>query len=134
MLGTGVISSVATFTTSGMQPSTNPNLNVSHPVEGSFVSWFQLAAIPKDAPHPEGAKLLHNWFLSQEKQATGNFWPVRTDMDPPKGFPPLMEMPGTNVTYSREWMADRAHVERLRFYFEDKIGTAQGLTPLEDGI
>ncbi|MCI2467527.1 hypothetical protein KC271_14870, partial [Listeria monocytogenes] len=45
----------ASFTTSGIQPSTNPNLNITHPVEGSFVSWFQLAAIPKDAPHPEGA-------------------------------------------------------------------------------
>jgi hypothetical protein len=31
-------------------------------------------------------------------------------------------------------MEDRDAVEQLRFVFEDKIGTAQGLSPLVDDI
>ncbi|KAE8829796.1 hypothetical protein HRS9139_06420 [Pyrenophora teres f. teres] len=105
-----------------------------HPVQGSFVTWFQLAAIPKDAPHPEGAKLLHNYMLTKEWQATRGSWPVRSDVEAPKGYPPILEMPGTNITYFREWMSDRYRVERLRLWFEDKLGTAQGLSPINDDI
>jgi ABC-type Fe3+ transport system substrate-binding protein len=122
----------ATFTTSGLASS--GAVNVTHPVQGSFVTWFQLAAIPKDAPHPEGAKLFHNYMLSKEWQSTRGGWPVRQDLPPPQGYPPLFEMPGTDVTYFSKWMADRARLERLKNWFEDKLGTPQGLSPLEDGI
>lgn len=109
-------------------------LNFIYPIQGSFVSWFQLAAIPKDAPHPEGAKLLHNYFLSKEWQVAQGSWPVRRDVPAPAGYPDIFNMPGTHVTYFQQWMADRARVERLRNWFEDKLGTAQGLSPLIDGI
>jgi hypothetical protein len=46
----------ASFTSDGLFPTSS--INISHPIQGSFVTWFQLAAIPKDAPHPEAAKLL----------------------------------------------------------------------------
>lgn len=98
------------------------------------MTWFQLAAIPKDAPHPEGAKLLHNYMLTKEWQATRGSWPVRSDVEAPKGYPPIFEMPGTNITYFREWMSDRYKVERMRLWFEDKLGTAQGLSPISDDI
>ncbi|CAA9965045.1 hypothetical protein CFE70_007912 [Pyrenophora teres f. teres 0-1] len=122
----------ASFTSDGLFPTSN--INISHPVQGSFVTWFQLAAIPKDAPHPEGAKLLHNYMLTKEWQATRGSWPVRSDVEAPKGYPPILEMPGTNITYFREWMSDRYRVERLRLWFEDKLGTAQGLSPINDDI
>lgn len=45
-----------------------------------------------------------------------------------------MEMSGTDPTKFSKWMMDRAAVERLRFFFEDKIGSAQGLSPLIDEL
>ncbi|KAM3414109.1 Aquaporin-1 [Cercospora zeina] len=109
-------------------------LNFTYPTQGSFVTWFQLAAIPKDAPHPEGAKLLHNYFLSKEWQATRGSWPVRRDVPGPGGFLSIFDMSGTNITYFQEWMEDRGRVERPRTWFEDRLGTPQGLSPIIDGI
>lgn len=122
----------ASFTSDGLEAA--GNINISHPVQGSFVTWFQLAAIPKDAPHPEGAKLLHNYMLSKEWQATRGSWPVRRDVPAPAGYPGIFDMPGTNITYFREFMSDRPRLERLRTWFEDKLGSAQGLSPLIDDI
>ncbi|KAH7360493.1 hypothetical protein BKA65DRAFT_603962 [Rhexocercosporidium sp. MPI-PUGE-AT-0058] len=123
----------ATFTSSiGLSPSTP--LNISHPIEGQFVTWPQTGAILKNAPHPESAKLLHSYILSEERQARTGSWSVRSDIAPPKGYPSIMEMPGTNPTKFSEWMMDRAAVERLRFFFETRIGSAQGLSPLNDDL
>ncbi|KAK7531660.1 ABC transporter [Phyllosticta citribraziliensis] len=124
----------ASFTGSiGLTPSAP--FNVSLPTApNSFVSWPQTGAILKDAPHPEGAKLLHSYILSEEFQAARGGWSVRSDIDGPAGYPKIFDVPGTDVTKFSEFMADRAAVERLRFYFEDKIGSAQGLSPLEDNL
>ncbi|KAF2213704.1 hypothetical protein CERZMDRAFT_111325 [Cercospora zeae-maydis SCOH1-5] len=78
--------------------------------------------------------LLHNYFLSKEWQATRASWPVRRDVPASGALPSIFDMPGTNITYFREWMADRGRVERLRTWFEDRLGTPQGLSPLSDGI
>lgn len=122
----------ASFTSDGLFPTSN--ININHPVQGSFVIWFQLVAIPKDAPHPEGAKLLHNYMLTKEWQSTRGSWPVRSDVEPQQGYPPIFEIPRTNITYFREWMSDRYRVERLRLWFEDKLGTARELSPIFDDI
>ncbi|KAM0811782.1 putative ABC-type Fe3+ transport system [Seiridium cardinale] len=108
------------------------SINFTHPTEGQYVSWPQRAAIPKDAPHPEGAKLLHNFILSPEFQST--MWSVRRDVPAPAGFPDIWNETNTNPTSFAEFMADRVTVERLRFFFEDHIGTAGGLDPINDGI
>ncbi|KAK3387766.1 ABC transporter [Podospora didyma] len=123
----------ATFTSiTGLSPP-HP-LKATYPT-GPFVTWPQTAAIPKDAPHPEGAKLLHNWILSEEFQGPRG-WSVRQDVPDPEGFPlpSLMKMPGTNPTDFARWMADRAKVDRLRLWFESKLGTAQGSSPLVDDL
>ncbi|KAH8593135.1 ABC transporter [Bisporella sp. PMI_857] len=123
----------ATFTAGiGLTPSAP--LNVTIPTEGSFVTWAQRAAIPKNAPHPDGAKLLHNFMLSDEHQKTGGSWSVRKDVPAPVGYPELMDIPSTNPVEFERFMEDRVRVERLRLFFEDKIGTAQGLSPLIDGL
>ena len=123
----------ATFTsTVGLSPPTG--LNISFPVDGTFTSWAQNGAILVDAPHPEGAKLLHNWMLSPERQNTYGSWPVRKDLSPPTGYPRIMEIPSTDPTGFPNWMADRAAVERLRFFFEARLGSAQGKSPLSDGL
>ncbi|KAK0113031.1 hypothetical protein ONS95_014740 [Cadophora gregata] len=123
----------ATFT-SGVGVHGFDPINVTFPVEGSFVSWPQTGAILKDAPHPETAKLLHSWILSEEFQNSTGTWTVRKDLAPPAGFPSIFEMPGTDATKFSQWMSDRAAVERLRFFFEARIGSAQGLSSLIDDL
>lgn len=103
------------------------------PIKGPFVAWPQTGAILKDAPHPEGAKLLHNFLLSVERQDPGR-WSVREDFPAPAGFSKIWEQEGTNVTGFGEWMSDRANVERVRFWFENRLGSAQGLSPLIDNL
>lgn len=61
-------------------------------------------------------------------------WRVRRDAVPPAGYPAIEDMPGASMTGFRDWMMDRAAVERLRFYFEERLGTAQGLSPLVDDL
>ncbi|RGP66012.1 hypothetical protein FSPOR_6838 [Fusarium sporotrichioides] len=109
-------------------------INFAHPKSGKYVSWAQTAGILKDAPHPEGAKLLHNFILSPEYQQAVGTWSVRRDMPTPQGYPDLGNETATNPTEFARFMADRALVERLRFWFEARIGTAQGVDPIYDPV
>lgn len=59
---------------------------------------------------------------------------MRRDVEAPDGYPDALEMEGTDPTEFAKFMADRAAVERLRFFFEDRIGPAQGESPLEDDL
>ncbi|KAK2010011.1 ABC-type Fe3+ transport system [Colletotrichum eremochloae] len=123
----------ATFTSSGSLSPASP-IKASFPVKGQFVSWPQTGGILKNAPHPEGAKLLHSYILSAEYQNIRGGWSVRNDVPAPPNFPPILEMPGTDPTAFGKFMSDRAAVERLRFWLEDRLGTAQGLSPLIDDL
>ncbi|KAK5991921.1 hypothetical protein PT974_05311 [Cladobotryum mycophilum] len=111
------------------------NIKINYPTDTQFVTWPQTGAILKNAPHPEGAKLLHNFLLSSEFQNQQG-WSVRQDAKTPKGFPypDVMHLASSNPTTFLRFMEDRASVERLRFYFEDRLGSAQGLSPLIDDI
>ncbi|WAO94484.1 Hypothetical protein NCS54_01207000 [Fusarium falciforme] len=109
-------------------------ISFSVPTKGKYVSWPQTAAILKDAPHPEGAKLLHNFILSPEYQQNSGLWSVRHDIPAPEGSPSLWNETATNPAEFARFMADRGLVERLRFFFESRIGSAQGDSPLEDDI
>lgn len=107
------------------------------PTDGQFVSWAQTAAILKQGAHPEGAKLLINFLLSDTMQSALGGWSVRKDFVQPESFPfpaNIMAVNNTSPVAFQEFMADRARMERLRLWIESKIGTAQGLSPLEDDI
>ncbi|GKT65654.1 ABC-type Fe3+ transport system [Colletotrichum tofieldiae] len=123
----------ATFTSSGSLNPVSP-FKASFPVKGQFVSWPQTGGILKDAPHPEGAKLLHAYILSTEFQQARGGWSVRGDVPPPANYPAILDVPGTDPTAFGKWMSDRAAVERLRFWLESRLGTAQGLSPLIDSL
>lgn len=123
----------AFFATGGGFGSSEP-LNFSQPTQGKYVSWAQYAGILKDAPHVEGAKLLHNFILSKEFQSTSGTWSVRRDIPAPAGFPSLWNETSTNPTEFAKFMADRATVERLRFWFEARLGPPKGLDPIDDDI
>ena len=47
------------------------------------------AAIFKDAPHPNGAKLFLDWYLAKEQQSRTGTFSARADVPPPEGFQPL---------------------------------------------
>ncbi|KAJ9138186.1 ABC transporter [Pleurostoma richardsiae] len=122
-----------TFTSSiGLTPVAP--LNITLPQKGSFVSWGQTSAILKDAPHPEGAKLFANYLVSEGGQRQTGSFSIRVDVPSPNDYPSIFEIPATNPTEFPRFMGDRNRVERLRFFFEDKLGTAQGLSPLIDGV
>lgn len=121
---------VASFT-SWYRPTNDSGTAI--PQQGQFVSWPQTGAILKHAPHPEGAKLLHNYMLSREQQISRG-WSVRQDVAPPAGYSKIWEQKGTNATGFGAWMMDRAEVERVRFWFESRLGTPQGKSPLIDGL
>ncbi|KAM5346195.1 hypothetical protein ACJ41O_009200 [Fusarium nematophilum] len=125
---------VATFTsTLGLGQAPAP-FNTTFPKQGEFVSWPQTAAILKDAPHPEGAKLFNGFLLSKDFQRQSGFWSMRSDVAAPEGYPRFVDMPGTNPSAFGKFMGDRARVERLRLWFENRLGTAQGLSPLVDDL
>lgn len=123
----------ATFTSfRGFNPG--KDLRISFPNDADFVSWPQTAAILKNAPHPEGAKLLHNFLLSSEHQNTVPL-SVRQDINSSASpYHDIMHTPHTNPTAFARFMSDRVTVERVRFFFENRLGTAQGLSPLIDDI
>ncbi|RDW74207.1 hypothetical protein BP5796_07649 [Coleophoma crateriformis] len=124
---------VATFTSSvGLVPSLP--LKIDHSTDAFFTSWPQTGAIFRDAPHPEGAKLLHNFLLTVEHQNVTGTFSTRIDVASPGGYPFIFDLNNTNPTSFGEWMGDRAQVERFRFWIEDQIGTAQGLSPLIDDL
>ncbi|UKZ82818.1 hypothetical protein TrVFT333_010616 [Trichoderma virens FT-333] len=123
----------ATFTSfGGFNPGNNVKINF--PNDANFVSWPQTAAILKNAPHPESAKLFHNYLLSSEYQRTVSL-SVRQDVKSSNSlYPDIMHIPRTNPTAFARFMNDRITVERLRFFFENRLGSAQGLSPLVDDI
>ncbi|KAF2031449.1 ABC transporter [Setomelanomma holmii] len=133
LLSTANSTSAVTFT-SGLGLSATAPLNFTLPSQGTFVSWAQRAAIFRDVPHPEGAKLLHNFLLSYEHQNSTSSWSVLKDVPAPNGFPGIMDVSSTNPVEFDRFMGDRVRVERLKLWFEDKIGTPQGLSPLIDDL
>ncbi|KAM3437607.1 hypothetical protein NHJ13734_004559 [Beauveria thailandica] len=124
----------AAFFATGGGFGTDGTLNFTQPTQGQYVSWPQRAAILKDAPHPEGAKLLHNFILSEEYQKAVGTWSVRTDMPTPEGFPDLKGNKNTDPDAFAKFMEDRGAVERRRFWYEAKMGPAVGKNPRDDDI
>ncbi|KAI4624430.1 hypothetical protein J4E83_004104 [Alternaria metachromatica] len=125
-------SSAVTFS-SGYSFADRPPVKYALPSDAKFVSWAQTGAILKKAPHPEGAKLLHSFMLSDENQSSRG-WSVREDIAAPEGAETILQQPGTDAPAFAEFMADRGHVERRRDFYEVRIGTAQGLSPLIDDL
>jgi ABC-type Fe3+ transport system substrate-binding protein len=125
-------SSAVTFT-SGYSFTDQLPVRYALPSDAKFVTWAQTGAILKDAPHPEGAKLLHSFILSDEYQS-GRSWSVREDIPVSEGAETILQQPGTDAPAFAQFMSDRGHVERRRFFYEERIGTAKGLSPLVDDL
>jgi ABC-type Fe3+ transport system substrate-binding protein len=77
------------------------------------------AAIFKDAPHPNAAKLFLNWFLAPEQQSRSGAFSPRADVAAPPGFKPLASY---NVdTRYRALLSDEGRAGELRARFASYI-------------
>jgi ABC-type Fe3+ transport system substrate-binding protein len=107
--------------------STTPRLKAQgKPIEPVFSQvdptpvFLVGAAIFKDAPHPNAAKLYLTWYLAKEQQSrTGTFSP-RADVPPPAGLAPLASY---NVDRGyRALVSDEGRLAELRRRFGGYIG------------
>jgi len=106
--------------------STTPRLKAQgKPIEPVFSQadltpvFLVGAAIFKDAPHPNAAKLYLTWYLAKEQQSrTGTFSP-RADVPPPPGMQPLSSYK-IDSGY-RKLVSDEARLTELRRRFGSYI-------------
>jgi ABC-type Fe3+ transport system substrate-binding protein len=107
--------------------STTPRLKAEgKPIEPVFSQddptpvFLVGAAIFKDAPHPNAAKLYLNWLMAKEQQSrTGTFSP-RADVPPPPGMQPLSSYK-IDSGY-RKLVTDEARLMELRKRFAEYVG------------
>jgi ABC-type Fe3+ transport system substrate-binding protein len=74
--------------------------------------YAQIAAVFKDAPHPNAAKLYIAWYMQPEQQARQGIWSSRSDVPPPAGLKPLSEYKLANKF--RSFIMDEPRVKALR--------------------
>jgi len=78
------------------------------------------AAILKDAPHPNAAKLYLNWYMAKEKQSRSGTYSPRADVPPPPGAKPLSAY---NIDSGyRKLVTDEARLMELRKRFAAIVG------------
>jgi ABC-type Fe3+ transport system substrate-binding protein len=102
--------------------STTPRLKAQgKPIEPVFSQadatpvFLVGAAIFKDAPHPNAAKLYLNWYLAKEQQSRSGTFSPRADVPPPPGLAPLSSY---NIdSRFRALVSDEARLTELRKRF-----------------
>jgi ABC-type Fe3+ transport system substrate-binding protein len=105
---------------------TEPMKQSGSPVDSHFSTedatpiWPLLAAVFKDAPHPNAAKLFMAWLLEPEQQAGMGTWSGRNDLPPPTGYKPILSYKVVN-DYLPFLLNDPQLVE-LRKKFESYTG------------
>jgi ABC-type Fe3+ transport system substrate-binding protein len=96
------------------------------PVESHFATvdatpiWPLSAAIFKDAPHPNAAKLFLTWLLEPEQQISTGTWSGRSDVPPPAGYKPILSYQVANDY--RAFLTNQPQVAELRKRFEGYTG------------
>lgn len=119
-----------TFTASSPLASpANATARLLLPRRDSFLSWPQPAAIFKASKRQAAAKLYMSWLLAPDVQgANGRQWPVRSDVPATGGYGPITQY-NTYPGQYRNFLADRARLERVRDQLEQYIGPMQGPNP-----
>ena len=86
-----------------------------YPEDGTFVIPAP-TGIVANSPHPNAAKLLAEFMLSDEAQKlfpAEGFYAARADMPPPEGAPPLDKL--KLITIDQEYTAKNAQATKTRF-------------------
>lgn len=119
--------SFTTYNTLVDQPG-NP-LRFRIPERSFFQSWYQTGALVKASRNKWAARLYLSFWLSRSQQKGVFQWPAREDVAIPAGFRHVRHYSNTSPSGFREFMRDRARVERLKGIFENYIGPVQGVNP-----
>ena len=105
------------------------------PVSDRYMSYVQNSAIFKKTAMPETSKLVQAFLISDAGQ---NVFLQQGLSSPRKDLgnanATIWDQINTEYVQFHEFMERRETVEALRFVFEDKLGTPQGLSPLIDDI
>jgi ABC-type Fe3+ transport system substrate-binding protein len=107
--------------------STTPRLKAEgKPIEPVFSQddatpvFLVGAAIFKDAPHPNAAKLYLNWYMAKEQQSRSGTYSPRADVSPPPSAKPLSAY---NIDSGyRKLVTDEARLMELRKRFATYVG------------
>ncbi len=105
---------------------TEPEKKAGKPVDSHFSTidatpiWPLTAAIFREAPHPNAAKLFLGWLLEPEEQARTGTWSARRDVPPPAGYKPIFAYKVANDYMS--FLTDEARLVALRKRFESYTG------------
>lgn len=97
------------------------SIDYTYPASGTVVIPSPIA-LTADGPNPEAARLVADFILSESGQQIvvqiGSFYPVRTDVDPPAGAPPLEEITALPV----DWAALQAEVGSIARMWDAAFG------------
>ena len=85
------------------------------------------AAIFKDAPHPNAAKLYLTWYLAKEQQSRNGTFSPRADVPPPPAW--RRSRPTTSTTGYRKLVSDEARLTELRKRLRRLHRAAVRMTP-----
>ena len=69
--------------------STRPT-EIAFPKVDAVPIWALSAAIFKDAPHTNAARLFIAWYLAPEQQKRTGTWSPRSDVPAPNGWKPIL--------------------------------------------
>jgi ABC-type Fe3+ transport system substrate-binding protein len=107
--------------------STTPRLKAAgKPIEPVFSQedatpvFLVGAAIFKDAPHPNAARLYLTWYLAREQQSRSGTFSPRADVPPPAGFEPLSSY--RIESGYRRLVTDEPRLTALRQRFGEYVG------------
>jgi iron(III) transport system substrate-binding protein len=96
----------------------------AYPTSGTVIIPSPIALMA-DANNPEAARAVADFILSESGQQIiveiGNFYPVRTDVAPPTGAPPLEEIAGLAV----DWAALATEIPAITDFWEELYGPGE---------
>lgn len=103
------------------------------PAKDKYLLFPTTFGIFSSTTRPETSKLFVAWLTSDSVQGVGGAaytgLSARSDIGPS-----VFSFPNADPTVFHKFLLDRKNVEQWRFQWETDIGTAQGLSSLEDNI
>ncbi|KAA8910276.1 hypothetical protein FN846DRAFT_775469 [Sphaerosporella brunnea] len=113
-------------------PTGESNIKLVLP-EDNYMCWPQRGAIFSSTKMPESARLFLSWVMGDDYQRN---WQRNGLAGTRNGFgaQEMFQKEFVDPLAFEKFMVDRTKVEWYKLQFESQIGTAQGLSPLVDGI
>jgi ABC-type Fe3+ transport system substrate-binding protein len=118
--GTNLVTLDSTNSTTGDLKAKGQPIEFAFPTADVMPTFYVVAGIFKQAPHPNAAKLFLSWFLGKDLQGRTGSYSARTDVPPPPGLKPLSAY--KIDTGYRQLVSDEKRMAALRKRFESYTG------------